>query len=67
MGIDVASWKARIRTAVGELREELIAASHDIHTNPELAFQEHRATARLTEALERGGLRVDRGIGNLAQ
>ena len=66
MGIDLESWKARIRTVVGELRAELVALSHDIHAHPELAFNEHRASASLADALERGGLRVERGVGGLA-
>jgi amidohydrolase len=66
MGIDLAGWKARIRTAVDEVRGELLEVSHAIHGDPELAFQEHRASARLTAALERGGLRVARGVGGLA-
>jgi amidohydrolase len=66
MGIDLERWKARIRTAVDELRDPLLATSHDIHTNPELLFKEHRASARLAEELERGGLRVARGVGGLA-
>jgi amidohydrolase len=66
MGIDLEGWKARIRTAVDELRERLLATSHDIHANPELLFEEHRASARLADELERGGLRVERGVGGLA-
>jgi len=66
MGIDLEGWKARIRTAVGELRGQLLATSHDIHANPELLFKEHRASARLAAELERGGLRVERGAGGLA-
>jgi amidohydrolase len=65
MGIDLQGWKARIRTEVERLREQLLATSHDIHANPELLFQEHRASARLADELERGGLRVERGAGGL--
>jgi amidohydrolase len=66
MGIDLEGWKARIRTAVQDLRGQLLATSHDIHANPELLFTEHRASARLADELERGGLRVERGVGGLA-
>src|SRR5262245_57123308 len=66
MGIDVEGWKTRIRRAVGELREPLLATSHDIHANPELLFQERRASARLADELERGGFAVARGAGGLA-
>ncbi|HMH53454.1 MAG TPA: M20 family metallopeptidase [Candidatus Acidoferrum sp.] len=66
MGIDLEGWKARIRTAVDGLRGQLLATSHDIHANPELLFNEHHASARLADELERGGLRVERGVGGLA-
>jgi amidohydrolase len=66
MGIDLDGWKARIRTAVDGLRGQLLATSHDIHGNPELLFKEHHASARLADELERGGLRVERGVGGLA-
>ena len=65
MAIDLESWDARIRAAVEELRAELLASSHDIHANPELAFREHRACARLADELERGGFTVERGAGGL--
>ncbi len=58
-------WKARIRAAVDELRDELLATSHAIHANPELAFHEVRASARLADELERGGLTVERGVGGI--
>ena len=66
MGIDLEGWKASIRTAVDGLRGQLLATSHDIHANPELLFKEHRASARLADELEKGGLRVERGVGGLA-
>jgi amidohydrolase len=65
MGIDLEGWKARIRAAVDGLRGQLLATSHDIHANPELLFKEHRASARLADELEKGGLRVERGVGGL--
>jgi amidohydrolase len=65
MGIDLEGWKTRIRTAVDALRPHLLAMSHDIHANPELAFKEHRASATLADALALGGLRVQRAVGGL--
>ena len=63
--IDLEGWKARIRSAADGLRGQLLATSHDIHAHPELLFNEHRASARLADELERGGLRVERGVGGL--
>jgi amidohydrolase len=65
MAIDREAWDARIRVAVEELTEQLLASSHDIHAHPELAFREHRASARLADELEAGGFTVERGAGGL--
>lgn len=63
--IAVDAWKDRIRAAVLELRDTLVAHSHALHADPELAFHEERACARLSTALEQGGFRVERGVGGL--
>src|SRR3954452_1265109 len=65
MAIDREAWDARIRVAVEELTPQLLASSHDIHANPELAFREHRACARLADELEEGGFTVERGAGGV--
>jgi amidohydrolase len=65
MAIDRDAWDARIRAAVEDLTPQLLASSHDIHANPELAFREHRACARLSDELEEGGFTVERGAGGL--
>lgn len=53
-------------SAIDQVRAELIDVSHFIHANPELAFKEHKAAQRLTEALERTGLPVERGAYGVA-
>ena len=65
MAINLEDWDARIRAAVSELTPQLLASSHDIHANPELAFREHRACARLSDELEAGEFTVERGDGGL--
>ena len=65
MAIDRNTWAARICAAVEGLTPQLLASSHDIHANPELAFREHRACARLADELETGGFTVERGAGGL--
>ncbi len=65
MGIDLDQWKTRIRAAVDELGAQLLATSHDIHAHPELLFKEFRASKRLADELEQGGLKVQRGVGGL--
>lgn len=53
--------KREVCAAIDGLRGELIAASHAIHANPELAFEEKFAASLLTKAVESHGLTVERG------
>ena len=47
------------------LADELVQLSRDIHADPELAYQERRAAARIAALLERHGHVVQMGIGGL--
>lgn len=47
------------------LAEELVRLSREIHADPELAYQERRAAARIAALLERHGHEVQMGIGGL--
>jgi len=53
--------KKDVSAAVEGMREELLALSHAIHAEPELALEEHKAAARLTASVEAHGLPVQRG------
>ena len=53
--------KSLVCEAVDALRDTLLRVSHEIHANPELAFEEHRAARLLTETLENAGLTVEAG------
>jgi amidohydrolase len=46
-------------------RDELIRISTLIHSNPEIAFKEFKASGWLCDTLERAGFAVTRGIGGL--
>jgi amidohydrolase len=46
-------------------KDELETFSLDIHAHPELAFEEHYASERLTAWLEREGFALERGVGGL--
>jgi amidohydrolase len=52
--------KKDVAAAVDSLRAELLALSHAIHQEPELALEEIRAAARLTDAVESNDLPVIR-------
>ncbi len=54
-----------VAKAVETSREELVSISLDIHAHPELNYQEHHAAAVLSDALERHGFIVDRGVGGM--
>ncbi|MEW5770493.1 MAG: M20 aminoacylase family protein [Pseudomonadota bacterium] len=43
-------------------RERLVALRHDLHAHPELAYQEHRTSERVTEFLVACGIEVHRGL-----
>ena len=45
--------------------EMLVALSHAVHADAETAFEEHRSSARLVEALDAAGLTVETGVADL--
>jgi amidohydrolase len=45
------------------MRDELVARRRDFHMHPELAFEEHRTSGIVAEALNELGLEVQTGIG----
>jgi amidohydrolase len=61
--MDLSRVKAEVWRRIDEIADELWDIALNLHENPETAFQEHRAMAWLTEALEKGGFRVERGVG----
>ena len=56
--------KDQIATAVDRLGDELESLSRRIHDNPELGYQEVKASGWLTEFLAGQGFKVERGITN---
>lgn len=58
--------KGRIAAAVEAARDEIVDLSHRIHASPEPAFEEHRASTWVAEALRRHGYDVEHPAGSLA-
>ena len=58
--------KKRVISEVDRRRDELIALSLKLHANPEIAFQEEKASAWLADQLEGEGFAVERGICQIA-
>ena len=50
---------------IDELADDLLAVSHGIHANPELAFEEHDACALLASTARRFELPIDTGVYSL--
>jgi amidohydrolase len=57
--------KGAVHDRVDADRATLVALSHRIHAQPELAFEEERAAAWTAELLDAAGFRVERGAGGL--
>jgi amidohydrolase len=57
--------KEQVWQRIDSLSQDLWDLALRIHAHPELGFEEHQAAAWLTEALENGGFRVERGLGGL--
>ncbi|WP_028659152.1 M20 family metallopeptidase [Nocardioides insulae] len=53
---------AAIQRTLEEWRERLVAASHDIHDHPELAFEEHRSAGIVADLLTEAGFRTEVGV-----
>jgi amidohydrolase len=52
--------KRDVSAAVDAMRDELLALSHDIHGEPELALEEFKSAEKLCVAVERHDLKVQR-------
>lgn len=57
--------RAQAGSTVEGHAEMLVALSHAVHSDAELAFEEHRSSARLVEALDAAGLTVETGVADL--
>src|SRR3989475_6662217 len=57
--------KDLIGPAVDRLADDLEKLSRQIHDHPELAFQEVKAAAWLTEFLDKQGFKVERGVAGI--
>jgi amidohydrolase len=54
-----------VKAVSSPLAEDLVRLSREIHADPELAYQERRAAARIAALLQRHGHEVQMGIGGL--
>jgi amidohydrolase len=59
--MELTKTRKRALDAIDKRRDALVALSLAIHQRPEIAYQEHEASMRLTEFLEGDGFAVTRG------
>ncbi|WP_067544101.1 M20 family metallopeptidase [Nocardia crassostreae] len=52
-------------SAIAAARDRLIALSHSIHAEPELAFEEFRSVEKTMEPLREHGFHIDKGVADL--
>ncbi|HUW44458.1 MAG TPA: M20 family metallopeptidase [Dehalococcoidia bacterium] len=64
--MEIENLKLKIKDSVELQRQQLIQLSLNIHDNPELGFEEEKASAWLTSYLEDSGFHVEQGIASLA-
>jgi len=64
--VEIGTLKPKVKDSVELQRQQLIQLSLNIHDNPELGFEEEKASAWLTGYLEENGFHVERGIAGLA-
>src|SRR3989304_9430179 len=59
---DRGQLKQQVIDEIDRRRQELIDLSLRLHANPEVAFQEEKASAWLSDYLESNGFSLERGI-----
>ena len=64
--MEIENLKLKVKDSVEAQRQQLIRLSLNIHDNPELGFEEDKASAWLTGYLADNGFHIERGIVNLA-
>lgn len=52
--------KTRAKKRIDADTQDLVALSHRVHATPELAYEEHESSSALADALEAGGMKVER-------
>ncbi|MGW4926524.1 amidohydrolase [Streptomyces parvulus] len=53
--------RERARAVVTKCQDDVLALSHSLHAEPELAYEEHRSARKIADLVEAAGLDVTRG------
>ena len=62
---DIDTLKQRVMDAVEARRDELVRIADTIHAHPEVAFQEFKSAALLSDTLQANGFAVERGTAGM--
>ncbi|MFJ5152248.1 M20 family metallopeptidase [Streptomyces sp. NPDC088353] len=57
-----AELKERCRDTVTRAQDQVLALSHSLHAEPELAYEEHRSARKIADLVEGAGFAVERGV-----
>ncbi|GAA4987866.1 M20 family metallopeptidase [Yinghuangia aomiensis] len=57
--------RERARKQLESRRDDLVALSHSLHAEPELAFEEHKSAAKIADLMDGSGFDVDRAVCDL--
>ncbi|MGW2894243.1 M20 family metallopeptidase [Streptomyces sp. NPDC001212] len=57
-----AQLKERCRDTVTRAQDQVLALSHSLHAEPELAYEEHRSARKIADLAEGAGFAVERGV-----
>lgn len=61
----VAQLKAKLKDEVDSIRNRIIDIAKYIYDNPEIGYEEYKASALLTAELEKSGCKVTKGLAGL--
>ncbi|MFD4610814.1 M20 family metallopeptidase [Streptomyces sp. NPDC058440] len=60
-----ARLKQRCRDTLTRAQDQVLALSHSLHAEPELAYEEHRSARKIADLVESAGFAVERGVCDL--
>ncbi|MEU0412982.1 M20 family metallopeptidase [Streptomyces griseorubiginosus] len=56
------AWRERSRQRLTDVQDQVLALSHSLHAEPELAYEEHRSAKKIADLMEGAGFDVERGV-----
>ena len=59
------AWRERSRRRLTAVQAQVLALSHSLHAEPELAYEEHQSVKKIADLMEGAGFDVERGVCDL--